>query len=429
VLRPPDSQLRRGARVAALALVILASPVASAGARVPSGNLLANPGAEQAGSPLPHWTPGGSFILVNYGTGAYPSRAIGDGIAGGCGFFTGGQQGSVTGRQEIDLSHIPEIASPGVTATVSGELGGFETQEDNARVEVTYESAGNPVGAPLTIGPVTAAERGGRTGFVARRASGQVPPSADKAFVTVTLTRVGAGSGSEDNDGYADNLGFTLDGSVPGPPPTACLPDRDGDGFAQGSDCDDTNPAIHPGAAEVPDDGIDQDCDGADAVNLDRDHDGFNRPQDCDDANPGVHPGAEDRPGDGIDADCRDGDAPFPKILSPITAHWDADSEKGTRVTALLVKDVPAAGSVLVTCSGRGCPFRRLVPRVAHHRASATRRFGHHRLAPGVHVEVRITAPGSIGKVVRYAVRGGGRLPKSTQLCLPPGASRPTRCG
>jgi hypothetical protein len=411
-----------------LVLISLALSAASSGARVPSGNLLENPGAEQSGAPTPHWNPlGSSFILVDYGTGAYPSRAIGDGIGGGCAFFTGGQQASVTARQDINLSQIPEITSPGVTATLSGDLGGFETQEDNARVEVTYEAAGNPVGS-LTIGPVTAAERGGRTGFVARRASAQVPPSADLARVTVTLTRVGAGSGSEDNDGYADNLGFTLDGSVPGPPPSTCLPDRDGDGFSQGSDCDDTNPAIHPGAAEVPDDGIDQDCDGADAVNLDRDHDGFNRPQDCDDANPGIDPGADDRPGDGIDEDCRGGDAPFGKILSPITAHWDADSEKGTRVTALLVKDVPAGASVLVICAGRGCPFRRFAPRVAHHRASATRRFGRHRLKPGARIEVRITALASVGKVVRYAVRGGGKLPRPTQLCLPPGARRPRRC-
>ena len=34
-------------------------------------------------------------------------------------------------------------------------------------------------------------------------------------------------------------------------------------------DCDDTNAAAHPGAAEVPDDGIDQDCDGVDDVTPD----------------------------------------------------------------------------------------------------------------------------------------------------------------
>jgi len=41
--------------------------------------------------------------------------------------------------------------------------------------------------------------------------------------------------------------------------------DNDGDGYAESQgDCDDTNPGIHPGAAEICGDGIDQDCNGSD---------------------------------------------------------------------------------------------------------------------------------------------------------------------
>jgi serine protease AprX len=45
-----------------------------------------------------------------------------------------------------------------------------------------------------------------------------------------------------------------------GPPPV----DADGDGFIADVDCNDSNPAIYPGAVEVKSDGIDQDCNGYD---------------------------------------------------------------------------------------------------------------------------------------------------------------------
>jgi hypothetical protein len=118
-----------------------------------------------------------------------------------------------------------------------------------------------------------------------------------------------------DGDGYGDVSHTTTACSIPS-------------GYAvTADDCDDTNPAVHPGAAEVCD-GLDNDCDDSVDVGAidpltwyaDNDADGFGddvaidqqcaQPSgsvdvggDCDDTNAAVHPGAAEVC-DGIDNDC-----------------------------------------------------------------------------------------------------------------------------
>ena len=82
--------------------------------------------------------------------------------------------------------------------------------------------------------------------------------------------------------------------------------DDDGDGWSVlAGDCDDTDPAVNPGAEEVPRNGIADDCTGVDSApkHQDNDDDGYLDDEDCDDTDPSTYPGAPD-PTDGKDDDC-----------------------------------------------------------------------------------------------------------------------------
>ncbi len=107
------------------------------------------------------------------------------------------------------------------------------------------------------------------------------------------------------------------------------LTDVDGDFYlgGTGDDCDDTDPSVHPGAPEVPKDGVDQDCDGADDIDGDGDGygDGDLGGDDCDDLDASVHPGARDYWGDGLDADCDGSDSAVAALSSATVTISGAD--------------------------------------------------------------------------------------------------------
>jgi hypothetical protein len=81
--------------------------------------------------------------------------------------------------------------------------------------------------------------------------------------------------------------------------------DVDGDGYSEDEgDCNDSDPNISPSATDEMD-GIDQNCDGIDGVDMDRDEHASldSGGQDCDDQDETVHPGADELCND-VDDDC-----------------------------------------------------------------------------------------------------------------------------
>ena len=93
--------------------------------------------------------------------------------------------------------------------------------------------------------------------------------------------------------------------------------DLDQDGFVLANDCNDENADINPSATDIPDNGIDEDCDGEDSTLIvDNDGDGFDNTVDCDDSNSDINPSATEIPYNGIDEDC-----------DPLTLDDDLDQD------------------------------------------------------------------------------------------------------
>ena len=105
---------------------------------------------------------------------------------------------------------------------------------------------------------------------------------------------------------------------------TIAIPDADNDGFNATTDCNDANPAIFPGRVDVPGNGVDENCDGADAV---------------------TPPGRR-----------RQRSAGAPEQVIVTVAFFASASKKSTKFTTLQVKNVPLGATVTVTCKGKGCP-------------------------------------------------------------------------
>jgi hypothetical protein len=167
--------------------------------------------------------------------------------------------------------------------------------------------------------------------------------------------------------------------------------DVDGDGYPQPADCDDASAAIHPNAPEIPDDGVDQNCDGRDD-RRDSDSDGV----------PDYKDRCPHRPSDGIDADgdgCRD---PFQLVVvAQMTLSVLGDD---LHLRHMTVRSARGA-RIVVTCTRHACRRTSVTLR----RTSVTLRRGFAtRLPDGAEIKVAASKPGALGMVKRYRLSAAG---------------------
>ena len=128
--------------------------------------------------------------------------------------------------------------------------------------------------------------------------------------------------------------------------------------------------------------------------------------------------------------------APPPRIDSSVSVNWAFNKTRDVFVLRMKVNAPPKGAKAVLRCAGKKCPFkRRKAGKVRKNALTVFKRLGpkkavkkkSRRFRPRQVLQLRITAPGFTGKVVKYPIRKG-KFPVSKVLCLPEGAKKPRKC-
>jgi hypothetical protein len=183
-----------------------------------SCNLIVNGNAEAAigsldGTPVatPGWALLGQATAAQYGANGWPALTDPGPTDRGLNLFSGGPSDATSSlSQTVNVGQLgSSIDGGGVSYLLSGWLGGYSGQDDNATLTVTFQSASGITLGSGSIGPVLSSDRPVGSGLSARSSSGLVPVGTRSVLVLLSMVRV---TGTA-NDGYADNLSLVLSGT------------------------------------------------------------------------------------------------------------------------------------------------------------------------------------------------------------------------
>ena len=178
-----------------------------------NGNAESGPGSTDGSTPpvpnAPGWTLTGTFLVVPYDFDVgWPSSTDPGSPTRASNFFIGGESSAnSSAAQSIDVSEgAAAIDANSVSYNLSGWLGGYDSEGDNAKLTITFRNAGATAIGTASIGPVTMSDRSNITGMLFRQTGGAVPVGTRTIDVVLQMTY----TNTVYNDGDADDLSLIL---------------------------------------------------------------------------------------------------------------------------------------------------------------------------------------------------------------------------